>query len=159
MPDFSKLYKRPAGVAKRPTALPVSQGEDYPGIVKSFELVEPRPGGRPVEYETIIRFHVGLTGWPDGVAPEDRMEDDPMHPGEQREIDLSRRQLRRDFYDNSLYRLDEFLASLGIEQSGRKYEEVLPEAIGKEVLVEVQQYLNQTSGEVGTQIGRMTGRQ
>lgn len=158
MPDFSKLYRRQAGIAKRPSALPVSQADDYPGIVKSFEYVE-APTNRPVEYESIVRVHLGLTDWPEsGVDPEDQMEDDPQQEGAKRPIDLSRRRLRIDFYDNALYRLDEFIASCGIESAGRTYEDVLPELVGKEVLIEVQQYTNQRTGDIGNQVGRISGR-
>jgi hypothetical protein len=154
MPDFSKLYKRPAGIAKRPTALPVSRGLDYPGIIKSFELLE-APTGRSVNYETIIRFHLALTSWPEeGVEEEEKVEE--YEEGKKRPIDLAKRPLRRDFYDNRLDLLDDFLRTCGIVPEGRSYEEVLPEAIGQQVLVEVQQYLGRT-GEIGNQVNRLVG--
>ena len=151
MPDFSKLYKAPAGVAKRPQALPVSTGEPYPGIVKSFELVE-APAGR--NYSTIVRFHLGLTGWPDGVEESERLEDGP--DGQPRPIDLSKRQQRRDFYDHMLYQLDDFVRSCGINPEGRTYEEVLPELVGAEVQVEIGQYLDRNN-EIRNQVNNIAG--
>lgn len=152
MPDFTKLATAIAGTAKRPKALPVSRADDYPGIIKSYEFVE-APQGR--DYQNIVRLHVGLTGWPDnGLDEDEKMEE--VSDGVLRPIDLSKKQLRRDFYDNSLYRLDEFLTSCGIEL-GRPYPEVLAETVGQSVMVEVQQYLNQRTNEVGNQIGRLLG--
>jgi len=151
MPDFSRLYKAPAGVAKRPSALPVSSSDPYPGIVKSFELVE-APQGR--NYTTIVRFHLGLTGWPDGVEEADRQEEGP--DGSPREIDLSKRQQRRDFYDHMLYQLDDFIRSCGVDPAGRTYEEVLPELIGAEVGVEIGQYLDRNN-EIRNQVNNILG--
>ena len=68
MPDFSKLLKAPAGVAKRAPAL---MPADYPGVIKSHELVG-APEGK--DYKSIVRFHLGLTGWPDEVDEQDRVE-------------------------------------------------------------------------------------
>jgi hypothetical protein len=67
--------------------------------------------------------------------------------------------MRRDFYltEDALWRLDDFLRSVGISVEGRSYEEVLPEVIGQPITVEVQQYMNEQSGEIGNQIGKMTG--
>src|ERR1700733_5628986 len=111
MPDFSKLAKRTAGVAVRPKALPVSAGDDYPGIVKRFELLDAPPERN---YTQIVRVHLGLTDWPDAGVEEDEREEE-YEEGKTRPIDLSKRQLRKDFYDNSLYILDEFIRSCGIE--------------------------------------------
>lgn len=78
-------------------------------------------------------------------------------PGEFKLIDLSKRQLRKDFYDNSLYRLDDFIKSCGIEANGRTYEEILPQLIGSPVIVEVGQYMNQATSEIGNQVVNLAG--
>jgi len=148
MPDFSRLYKAPAGVAKPPAALPPSP--TYPGIVKSFELVE-APQGR--NYSTIIRFHLGLTGWPEDIDEDQQQEEGPQGP---RPIDLSKKQQRRDFYDHMLYQLDNFIRSCGIEPEGRTYEEVLPETVGAEILVDLTQYLDRNN-EIRNQVNNITG--
>ena len=147
MVDFSKLLKRPAGEAKRPPALPAG---DYSGIIKGYELKE-APQGK--DYDVIVRFNVGLREWPDTVDVSDREG-----------IALDKKQLRRDFYLNtsevdSAWRLDEFIRSCGIEPSGRSYEEVLPDVTGSDVLVEVQQYMSERTGEIGNQIGKLLGVQ
>jgi hypothetical protein len=140
MVDFSTLLKKPAGEAKKPAALPAGS---YHGIVKSHEVGDNNKNKTPY-----VRFHLGLTGLPDG-----------MDASELDGADLSKRQLRRDFFltDDALWRLDEFLKSCGVNPQGRAYEEVLTEVIGANVLVEVQQYVNQSSSEVGNQVGKVIG--
>lgn len=149
MPDFSQLMNQPAGQAKKPKVLVVG---NYSAIIKSYELIE-APAGK--DYKTIIRFHVGLIGWPDSATEEDKQQE--QMDGSFKPIDLAKRQLRRDFYDNSMYRLDEFIRSCGIEPNGRSYAEVLPELTGAQIVAEVQQYLNGKTNELGNQIGNMTG--
>lgn len=145
MPDFSKLLKMPAGKAKKPSALPIA---DYPGVIKSFELGDQNKNRTPY-----ARLQLGLTGWADSVDEADRVEEGS--DGQPKPIDLSKKQLRKDYYltDEALWRLDALITSLGIEPNGRTYEEVLPELVGKPVLVQVQQYLNQQNNEIGNQTG------
>lgn len=146
MPDFSKLLKAPAGQAKKPSALPIA---DFPGRIKSYEIGDQNKNRTPY-----VRFHLALSGWPDSVEESDRMEPGPEGP---RMIDLSKRQLRKDFYltEDALWRLDAFIRELGIDPQGRTYEEIFPEMSGKDVLVQVQQYLNQTNNEIGNQTGEV----
>jgi hypothetical protein len=146
MPDFSKLLRKPVDEAKKPNALPAA---DYPGIIKSFEIGDQNKNKTPY-----VRFHVALTGWPDSVSEDDKVQND-------KPVDLAKRQLRRDFYltDDADWRLAEFLKSCGISTAGRNFEETVPEAVGQAVLVEVQQYLNQTNSEIGNQIGKLVGAQ
>lgn len=149
MPDFSSLLKRPAGQAPKPK--PLAYG-NYAGIIKGHSL-EAAPEGK--EYTQIVRFQLGLLDWPEGMAEEDRVQDNG--DGTTRPIALDKRQLRRDFYDNGLHRLDDFIKSCGIDMTGKTYEEVLPELTGTHVTIEVQQYLNQRTGDLGNQVGNLTG--
>lgn len=151
MPDFSSLLKAPAGEAKKPKVLVIG---NYPGIVKSFELMQ-APQGK--DYSMIVRVHVGLTGWCDNASEEDKQQE--IRPGEFRPIDLSKRQLRKDFYDNSLYRLDDLIKSCGITPDGKTYEETLPQLVGAQLVVEVEQYLNQNTNDLGNQIKNIVGAQ
>jgi len=140
MVDFTSLLSKPAGEAKKPEALVAA---NYPGIVKSFEVGDNNKNKTPY-----VRFHLGLTSWPG----------EPQLDPDGKPIDLSKRQLRRDFYltDDALWRLDEVLQEvMGIEINGRAYSEVLPETTGKQLLVEVQQYMNQQNNEVGNQVGAL----
>lgn len=149
MPDFSKLLNSTAGQASRPKTLPAG---DFPGIIKGHELKEAPPGK---DYSMFVRFHVGLSAWPEGTDEADTQEDKGQ--GRMGPIDLSKRQLRKDFYDNSLYRLDDFIRSCGVDPAGRSYAEVLPELHGATVIVAVSQYLNQQTNEYGNQIDKLVG--
>lgn len=136
MPDFSKM-RTVAGAAKKPAALPAG---DYQGLIKSFEFGDQNRNKTPY-----VRFHVGLQTVPAGAElPEG--------------TDLAKRQMRRDYYltDDALWRLDELLRSLGVAFDGQKtYEELVPSVVGAPVLVEVQQYLNESNGDIGNQIGKL----
>jgi hypothetical protein len=138
MVDFSKLLQKPAGEAKKPPPLPVAT---FPGVIKSYELGDNNKNKTPY-----VRYQIGLTGWPEGEEPIEG-------------LDISKRTMRKDYYltDESLWRLDEFLRSLGIEGKGRGYDEVLPEAVGASVMAEVQQYMNQDTSELGNQLGKVVG--
>lgn len=151
MPDFSNLMNRKAGEAPKPKALPVGT---YSGVIKGWEVVE-APAGK--DYTAIIRFQLGLTDWPESVSEEDKLQD--MGNGQSKPIDLSKKSLRRDFYDNGLFRLDEFIKSCGVEANGRSYAEVLPEMVGSRVNIEVQQYVNQKTSDIGNQVGQLVGQQ
>lgn len=147
MPDFSQLLRKPAGEAKKPQALPAG---DYPGRIKGHEYGDSNKNKTPY-----VRFNLMLTGWADTVDDSERTD------AEGKTLDISKRSLRRDFFltDDALWRLDEFLASLGIDLTGRSYEESIPEADGQEVLVEVQQYMNQQNNEIGNQVGALRANQ
>lgn len=153
MADFSQFLRRPSGEAKRPP--PLFPADDYQGIIKNHEIGDDNQKKTPY-----VRFHVGLTAWGASVPASWHYAGSKGEQIEtsQSEIDLSKRQMRRDFYltDDALWRLDEFLSSCGI-QLGRPYEELLPETTGASVTVQVQQYLNERSNEVGNQIGKLTG--
>lgn len=138
MVDFTSLLKKPAGQAVKPPALDAG---NYPGIIKSYETGSANKNNTPY-----VRFHVGLTGWPEGAEAAEG-------------VDLSKKQMRRDFFftDDAMWRLDEFIRSCQIEPNGRSYEEILPEVVGHPVVAEVQQYMNQTSNEIGNQIGKLVG--
>ena len=151
MPDFGALLNAPAGVAPKPKALPMG---NYPGVIRSHELVA-APEGK--NYKTIIRFHVNLTGWADNVSEADKVEPDGL--GGTRPIDPTKRQLRRDFYDSQMFRLDDFIKSCGVVANGRTYAEVLPELTGARVICGVEPYISQKTGDEGNQINAITGAQ
>lgn len=150
MPDFSKLANAKAGEAKKPKALPEG---NYSAIIKGWEFV-PAPAGK--NYESMVRFNLGLLDWPDSVPQDEREQDLGNGP---KAIDLSKMSMRRDFYDNTLYRLDDFIKSCGVDMNGRTYSEVLPELVGKRVVAQVKQYLNERTSEIGNNIGDLTGEQ
>lgn len=140
MPDFSSLLRKPAGEAKRPPVLPVG---DYSGIIKKWEVGDNNRNKTPY-----VRFHLGFFDFPESVDHADREN-----------IDLSKRQKSRDYYltEESLFRLDEMLRTLGVEAKGRSYEEVLPEVLGKNVIISVTHYTNDRTGELGDQVEKIIG--
>lgn len=125
MPDFSKLMSRPAGQAKKPAALTAG---DYPCKIVKFELGESQQKKTPY-----VRYFLVPTGFPEGASDSDKVDSN----GET--IDLSKKQLRRDFYltADAEYRLDEMLRALEVPLEGRTYEESVPDAIGKDCLAVV----------------------
>lgn len=138
MPDFTSLLNKPSGQAKKPQALPVA---DFPGVIKGYELGESREKKTPY-----VRFNLGLTDWPDGVDPVLKDDGTP--------IDLSNRQLRRDFYltPDAEWRFDEFLKALIPNSEGQTYADLLPQTTGAAVLVEVRQYMNTQTNEIGNEV-------
>ena len=153
MPDFSHLYKRPAGLSAEPKALPQEQ---YPGIIKFFEFAETSTQKIPV-----VRVHLALLGWPDSVQEKDRYLTDGE--GKQVPIEITKKQFRRDFmtpedFSNpAWFYFDQFLRTCGLEPQGHSYEELIPQLIGQRVTVEIQQYLNQNTNNIGNQVGRVFG--
>lgn len=142
MPDFSALLRKPAGEAKKPPVLPIG---DYGGVVRSQEVGDNNRNKTPY-----VRFGLVLTDWPQDLQIEDRPPD----------VDLNKRQLRKDYFltDDSLWRLDDFIRSCGIEPNGRPYEEILPELIGQPVTIQINHYTNQQTGELGNNAGTVVGQ-
>jgi hypothetical protein len=152
MVNFAHLLSQPAGKSKRPTALPVG---DYPGIIKSYEIGDNNKNKTPY-----VQFAIGLIGWPDGIEEQDIMQE--VEEGKFEPIDLSKRQLRKQFFltETSRWRLDEFLKTCALEMEDVSYQEIFPQLVGQHVLVEVQQYINQKAddGSTGNQVGKLVGQ-
>ena len=154
MVDFAALAKKPSGQGKKMEALPV---DTYPGIIRSFEWGDANKNKTPY-----LRVHGLITGPGNVLGTAEELA--------RLEIDPTKRQFRKDFYlrgadandkeaeGQAMYRLDQFLRSCGIEADGRAYEELLPQLIAKPVMVEIQQYLNQTTSDIGNQTGQLVGQ-
>lgn len=162
MVDFSQLYQRPAGEAKRPPTLP---GGDYPSIIRSYELIESAQKKTPG-----VRYFLTLLEWPANAPQEwDDTDEEGKHWHYTRdEIDLSKRQQRTDFYfwkddatgqiaDNALYQFDQFLRSCDVDPAGRSYEELIPAVVGHRVLTVMKQQLNQQTNRIFTTVDRIVG--
>lgn len=134
--SFSHLLKKPAGQAKKPQALPPGI---YPGIIKNWSVGDQNKNKTPY-----VRFGLALTGWDANVADDDKMQEGV--DGKKTYVDLSKRNISSDFYltddPGSWWRLDEFLRALELDLEGNEYETVLPNVIGRQVLVEIEQYLD-----------------
>jgi hypothetical protein len=124
--DFRQLLNRPTDDIKRPKPLPAGT---YHGLVKSYEFGESAQKKTPY-----VRFALTLNSAGDDVDQEELAE-----------IELSSKQLSTDFYltDNSLYRLKEFLESVGVATEGRSLGECIPDSVNVSVIIDVTQDLNQ----------------
>ena len=140
MVDFSTLLRKPAGEAKKPKALPAGV---YEGIIKTWQVGDQNKNRTPY-----VRFTCALTSWPADLDESNREG-----------LDLTKRQPRQDYFltDDALFRLDELIRSCGIDPSGRQYEDVLPELVGQTVQLEIVQYINQQTNEIGDQVRGMKG--
>jgi hypothetical protein len=137
MVDFSKLLDKSAGEAKKPPVLPEGI---YTGVVKGYQIGDNNKNKTPY-----VRFALGYIEAMEGVSIDG--------------IDLAKRQGRSDFFltEDALYRLDEFLKSIGVDPNGKTYREALPEATGASVKIEVGHFVNQSTGELGDLVKRVWG--
>lgn len=152
MPDFSSILKSPSGTAKKPETLPT---DDYPAVVKSFEFGDQNQNKTPY-----LRVHFGFIG--PGMAAGGQEALVALN------IDISKRQIRRDFYlrgkDQSdasateacMYRLDQFLRSCGVEPGdGKTYDELIPQIVGAQVLLGVTQKMNENTSEFFNEVAKV----
>ena len=151
MTDMSSLLDRRAGESRRPVVLPQ---DNYPALVKSYEFLQPE-GQRKAR----IRVNLLLTEWGasvpskwQGVTANGKMID-----VDRDEIDLSKISMRKDFDEDQLYRLEDLMESMGIGL-GSSFRELLNDLIGREVLVEVRQFVNPNNNEIMNVVGSVTAR-
>lgn len=162
MPDFTQLLRKPSGTAQRPPTLP---GGDYRAITRKFEW-----GASDQKKTPRLRYAVGLLDWPSDAPDEwDEVDENgKVWHYAKSDIDLGKRQQTFDFYfpvdentgeatDGSLWRLDEFLRSVGVEPDGRDYQELIPETVGQEVLLVMKQELNNNTNRIFCRPDRMIG--
>jgi hypothetical protein len=119
---FRQLLSQTTDAVERPKALPTGH---YVGIIKTHEFGTSRNKQTPY-----IRFLLGIT---DPTSDVDSAELDG--------IDLSRRELRKDYYitPGALYRLADMLdATLGREE-GHSFDERIPQTTGMQVVFGVVQ--------------------
>jgi hypothetical protein len=165
MPDFSKLYQKPPGAAKRPPTLPSG---DYPGIIRTYEVSESREKKTPC-----VRYFITLSDWAVN-APQSWSEVDEEGKKwdyTQSEVNLSTRPQRFEFWfptdDNTgevsegqLFRFDQFLRSFdGMDPSQySSYEELFPWPVGRRVVVTIMQQLNAQTNRIFAQTQRIIGQ-
>ena len=118
--DFQSLMSMRADDVKPPPTLPTGT---YHGIIEAHKFDKSREKQTPCVTYTINVTHAG----------------DDVDPAELAEVDLSRKQFTTNFYitPNSLFRLTDFIKSCGINTAGRSVAELVPEVIGKEVMIPV----------------------
>lgn len=141
--DMSSLLRPPAITTLPPPTIPA---DVYPGLIKTYELASSQNGN------PMLRLQVALLDWPPSVNKKDRIQTGPN--GEEIPIDLSRKQMRKDFFltPTAYYRLEAFLEAMGFEittdAAGNKdYETPVSGLIGCKVGVEVQRILSNRTQE------------
>ena len=151
MPDPTSLL-RPSAASTLPP--PVIPADIYPGVIKSYEI------GASANGNPLLRLPVGLLDWPQSVEERDRFQQGP--DGEAIPIDLSRKQLRKDFFltPAAYFRLENFLVAMGFEiqtdAAGNKdYETPVSQLIGQKVGVEVQRILSNRTQEFMNVVGEL----
>lgn len=146
-PDFTQLLKTNLDTVKRPPTLPAGT---FHGRITKYEFGESKEKKTPY-----VRFHVQLLSPGADIASED-MQDADGTP-----IDISKRQLRQDFFltQDSMYRIKEFMESCGISTSGRSLDITIPELLNAPVLVGVVQSNSRDGSEIYNNIGSLKGDQ
>src|SRR5215471_11386625 len=139
MTDMSSLLRPPAAQTLPPPVIPANV---YPGIIKTYELAQSNNGN------PMLRLQVALLDWAEDVPQSERFQQGPN--GEQIPIDVSRKQLRKDFFltQAAYYRLENFLSAMGyevqVDAAGNKdYETPVTQLVGCKVGVEVQRIMSQ----------------
>lgn len=138
--NFNHLLSKPADDVKRPPLLPAGT---YHGRVSSHKFDESANKKTPY-----CRYQIDIQSAGADIEPS-------MMDG----IDLSKRQLRKDFYltDDALWRLKDFLVSCGIPSHGRSMAEMVPDAINQPVILSVTQRKVENSDEFFNEIGDLKG--
>lgn len=122
MPDFSQLLKGSSlASAKRPPSLPDGL---YRGLIQKYELTEAKSENKT----PIVRYHVGLTEWPQAIEEDDR-----------KGIELSKKKLSKDYFytTDAMWRLAKLLKTCGVIAEGKSDEEMIAAAVGEEVIVKI----------------------
>lgn len=138
--DFKELLKKPADQVERPKPIPAGT---YKGVVARQEFGQSKEKKTPY-----TRYHLTLTGPGDGVDPKDLDG-----------IDLTKKQFRKDFYltNDAEYRLLDFIASCGVNTKGRTLGELVPEPLGKDVLIDITQRNSEDGTEIYNDVGKVAG--
>jgi len=151
MSDPTSLLRPSARITLPPPVIPA---DIYPGVIKSYEIAS-TSNGNP-----LLRLPVGLLDWPETVPNDDRFQ--IGLDGEQIPIDLSRKQLRKDFFltPAAYFRLENFLTAMGFDiqtdAAGNKdYETPVSQLIGQKVGVEVQRILSNRTNEFLNVVGEL----
>ena len=120
IPNFRELLSKPTNEVDRPRALAAGH---YIGELTTHEFGVSRQKQTP-----FVRFNVKLIE-----------EASDVENGANKGIDLSRRELRRDFFitPQALYRLSDFLDAVLGKQVGRPFDQRIPETRGVRVMVQV----------------------
>lgn len=140
MPDFNQLLSTKMEDVKAPPPIPAGT---YSAVIQSYELLESSQKKTP-----FVRF------W---IRPTDAKEDVDA-TALQAYGDLSKAKLRKDFFltEDAFYRLKQFLEeTLGIDGTGKTFNECLAQTTGASVVMSVKQSLAQDNVTMFSEIGSL----
>jgi hypothetical protein len=137
---FRQLLSQATDAVERPR--PIAAGH-YIGEIKNHEFGTSRQKQTP-----FLRLL---------LTPLEETDDVPE--GANKDINLPRRELRRDFYitPGSLYRLSDMLDSVLGKTTGRSFDERIPELRGSRVMFSVTQRESEDGSETYNDIGTIVG--
>ncbi len=123
--NFRQILSVKADDVKAPAPLPEGT---FHGTIDRFEFGESKNNKTPY-----LRYSVKLTHAGEDVSPSD-LEG----------VELASRKLSNDFWltNDALFRLTDFIKSLGIDTTGRSLDELVPETLNMPVVVYVTQRMN-----------------
>ena len=152
MSDLSAFLRPSANSTLPPPVLPQ---EVYPAVITRYELGQSQNNQTPY-----IRFGVTLLDWSARVPDKDRFQQGSN--GEMIPIDISKRQLRKDFFltPAAYWRLEKFLTDMGesvtVDEDGNKdFETPISKMTGAKVGVEVQRIVARGSQELINVVGEI----
>lgn len=140
--DFKSLLSKPADTVERPKPLPAGT---YHGMIGAYKFDESKNKKTPY-----VRFDLKVHRAGSDVDPE-----------AVNGIDLSKKNLRRDYYltDDALYRLKDLIESCGISTTGRSFNELIPELLNKQVIIGVTQRPSEDGTEFYNDVKELAGEQ
>lgn len=149
MPDFSHLLSKPSGEIKAPKGAPAG---DYFGVIAGHVFGESRQKKTPY-----VRFSIN------NVEPTPEQLQDQQERLADPELNLTKKSPYIDFYltDDALYRLKDFLDSIGIDDGGgvRSIGERIPEATNHPVQFTLDEQPSQDGKTSYNNIVEIAGRQ
>ena len=136
-PNFASLLNKPADDVKRPVTLPEGT---YFGVIQGHEFGESSQKKTP-----FVQFNITLSHADDDVDLEG--------------LEVDNKKVRTTFYltDESMYRLTDFIKSLGIETDGRTLGELIPQTTGQSVKVDLAKRPNQAGDDYFNDVKRASG--
>ena len=140
-PIFTSLLSTDLGTVEKPKALPPGQ---YEGTIKEYKLDKSREKQTP-----FVRFTFN------NISPGADM-DPALLVG----VDFSKKSLNRDYYltTDALWRIKDFLQSLGHNVSGKTIGEILPLTSGALVLIDVTQRNSPDGKEIYNDVKDVVGK-
>lgn len=142
--DFKSLLSKPADEVKKPKPLPAGT---YTGLITKYELAEAKNDRKT----PFVQFFFSILSPGADVAA--------AYSTELSEIDLSKRQLRKQYYitDDALWRLTEFQRALGlVTGNGQSVDSILPRMINVPVTLSIIQKPSQDGLEIYNEIADVT---